>query len=834
MLLRRLGNMRFGLMMLLILFVSASTAQEQTQIIKGRLLDIQQKPIESATIIIASTQLGSTSNEDGVFQLQLPVRLKDIKLIISHISFQDQVIHINVDTLSEALQIILQEQQYEIDPVNIEDQEFRAKSSMQKLDPKLANVLPDASGNIEGLLKSLPGVNSSSELSSQYSVRGGNFDENLVYVNDFEIYRPQLVRSGQQEGLSFVNSAMVRDLSFSSGGFEAKYGDKMASVLDIKYKRPTEFKGSVMASLLGTSVFVQGNKDKLSGMLGFRYKTNRYLLSGLNTQGDYRPSFTDIQGLLHYQVSKKWQVEALGNFSGNLFRFVPETRETDFGTVSSALRLTVFFEGEELVQYNTSFAGLSTTYRPVKNLQLKWLISGFMTDEREAVDVIGQYWLDEIESNLGDEDFGQSRRSLGVGTYHDNIRNNLKAYVFNAAHRGQWEKGNHYVQWGAGFKHEQIEDQLKEWRRVDSAGYSLPYSETEVLLSEVLKTDIQLRSNRITGYVQDNVIISKANNIYFNAGIRTQYWTLNKQLMISPRGQVSFQPNWEKDVLFKVASGIYYQAPFYRELRDLFGIVNTDVKAQRSVHYVAGMDYNFNAWKRPFKFTSEVYYKSFTHLIPYELQNVRIRYYGDNVATGFATGVDFRVYGEFVKNAESWFSLSVLQTREDLANDFYYEKYNSEGVKITPSIFNQTAADSIRVEPGFIARPTDQRVTLNIFFQDYVPTSENLKVGLNLVFGTGLPFGIADKKRYNDVFRAPPYRRVDLSFSALLLDQAKKQRTSILKNARKLWLSLEIFNLLQVNNTISYLWVKDVSNTTYAIPNYLTSRRVNVKVLVDL
>ncbi len=821
---------------LFFLSINFLSAQQNTAEIFGSVKDEDGFFLEGVFVHIKDSKSGVVTDENGEYILSIPAD-SSIQIVFSYIGYATQIQNVNLaGDKRRRLNISMELKAIDIDEIFIEDKGERNKISTQQLDIKDINVLPNASGNIEAILKTLPGVTSNNELSSQYSVRGGNFDENLVYVNDFEIYRPFLIRSGQQEGLSFINPDLVSNIEFSSGGFGAKYGDKMSSVLDIKYKRPRSFAGSASVSLLGTNLHLEGSTidNRAYYLLGFRYKTNQYLLNSLDAQGDYRPQFLDFQALVGYDINEKWELEWMGNYSSNKFQFVPETRTTEFGVVNNVLRLTVFFDGQEINQYSTAMTGLSTTFKPNNNVRLKWLASYYVADERETFDVIGEYFLDAIESNLGNEDFGQIKYSLGVGAYHDNGRNFLKVYVPNVAHKGYWSKNKHFVQWGARYQYEIIDDKLKEWQRLDSAGYSLPYTNQQVLINEYSKSKVDLTSNRYSAYIQDSWELTDTTQMTLTGGVRFQYWDLNNELLVSPRGQLSFKPLWEKDVVFKFASGIYYQAPFYRELRDLNGNINLNVKAQKAIHYVAGMDYNFKAWKRPFKFTSEIYYKQLSNLNPYEIENVRIRYFAENVAKGYATGIDFRVYGEFVKNAESWFTLSFLKTQEDVIGDFRYEFYNDEGVRITTSTRDQTATDSIKIEPGYIARPTDQRVNFSIFFQDYIPNNENFKMHLNLVFGTGLPFGPVDKKRYNDVLRVPPYRRVDIGFSALLWDKTKRNNliNSPLKYFNSVWMSIEVFNLLQVKNTVSYIWIKDVTNTQYAVPNYLTSRRLNARLVV--
>ncbi|MEW6469883.1 MAG: TonB-dependent receptor [Bacteroidota bacterium] len=699
------------------------------------------------------------------------------------------------------------------------------------------------SENVEKLLFSTAGVSSSNEFSSGYSVRGGNFDENLVYVNDVEVYRPFLVRSGQQEGLSFTNPYMVSSLSFSTGGFEARYGDKMSSVLDIKYKRPRKFGGAVSGSLLGGALNLEGCSEdfRFTWMVGARQKTNTYLLGSLDTKGEYKPAFYDVQTFFTYNFTDEWELSLLTNISGNKYRVVPESRQSDFGTVNAAYRLTVFFDGQEVDAYRTYLGALTLSrWQSHKGLMLKWIASAYRAEESETFDILGAYRLDALETDFGKDNFGQVSYNLGTGGFLNHARNYLTAMVYNFEHKGR--KGfplgkDHEYHWGIKYQHEEIDDRISEWDMTDSAGYSIPIGNPDVLdLESVVKTKIHLGSNRFMGYVQG--AWSKLNKdtaeIKLTFGVRANYWDFNNELIVSPRAVFSLEPDWEKDFVFKAAAGYYSQPPFYREFRDPKGNINYNIKAQTSIHFVLGSDYNFQAWNRKFKFTTELYYKLLDNLIPYEIDNVRIRYYAENSAHGYATGIDMKVNGEFVDGAESWFSLSVMQTREDIEGDFYITNYNKDGEVIIPGYtFDDTVVASVRTEPGYIPRPTDQRVNVGIFFQDYIPKFPKCKVHLNLLFGSGLPFGPPSFERYKDTLRIPPYRRVDIGFSYELMgDSSRLENKRFFKNFNSFWISAEVYNLLAVNNTVSYLWVKDVTNRQYAIPNYLSQRLINVKLIM--
>jgi hypothetical protein len=630
---------------------------------------------------------------------------------------------------------------------------------------------------------------------------------------------------------------LVSGISFSAGGFEAKYGDKMSSVLDIQYRKPKEFAGSISASLLGISGHIEGvaKKMPLTFLIGVRQKSNQYLLKSMETKGDYKPSFTDIQGLFTYDFSEKFNISFLGNYARNKYLMVPQTRETDFGTLNQALRLTIYFDGQEVDKFDTYMGAFSANYAPNIKTNLKFIASAFRSLESETYDIQGQYWLDQLENDFGNDQFGQVAFNMGVGTFLNHARNYLDALVYSAEHKGTLSKKKNFISWGAKYQHESISDKMSEWQMIDSAGYTLPYNaEGDLLLQEVVKSKNSLESSRYSGYLQNVwTLDGDSSGFSIRTGIRANYWDVNKQMLISPRATIAYKPNLEKDILFRFSTGYYYQPPFYRELRDFKGNLNLDLKAQETIHFVLGSDWSFKAWGRPFKYIAEVYYKYMDNLVPYEIDNVRIRYYAKNNAKGYAAGIDMKVNGEFVKGIESWASLSVMQTQEDIKNDYYYTYYNKTGEEIIPGYtFDSQATDSIRHEPGYIPRPTDQRVTFSLFFQDYLPKLPSFKMHLNLVYGSGLPFGPSGYERYKDILRIPAYRRVDIGFSYMLKSEAKKlQQSNPFHYLKSVWLSLEVFNLLQTNNTVSYIWIKDVTNRQYAVPNYLTSRQLNLRLI---
>jgi hypothetical protein len=707
---------------------------------------------------------------------------------------------------------------------------------VSRIDPKNIFYIPSASGNIEDIIKTQIGVSSNNELSSGYSVRGGNFDENLVYVNDIEVYRPFLVRSGQQEGLSFANPDMVSNINFSAGGFEAKYGDKLSSVLDITYKKPLKFEGTVSGSLLGGGMHLQGvSKNRvLAWSIGSRYKSNTYLLKGMDTKGEYRPRFYDIQTFLTFSLNEKWSIEFLGNVANNQYLVIPANRETTFGTVNNAVRLSVYFDGRELMQYATIMGGMSTTYKPNSKTKLKLITSAYQANEEEKYTVQGQYFVDQLEADFGKDNFGQVAFNRGIGTFLNNGRNSIEASVFNIEHKGTRVINLHnQLLWGGRYQHEIINDKLSEWKTVDSAGYVSPYSPTEINLLDVVKSSVNLKTNRIQGYIQYifDQQLPDSSLLTLTAGVRVNHWDFNEQTVVSPRTTLSFKPNWKRDIVFKASWGYYYQPPFYREMRGFDGKLNANIKAQQSIHYLLSGDYNLRMWKRPFKIILATFYKEMKDLIPYEIDNTRIRYFAQNNAVGYATGADVRINGEFIKGIESWATLGFLKVMENIDNDRKVIYFNSDGDTIINGFtFNNKPVDSSVVYPGYIPRPSDQRFTFGMFFQDYIPKLPSCKMYLNLQFGSGLPFGPPDHQRWKQVFRMPPYRRVDIGFAYQIIHENHQlPKQNPFHHLKGLFVSLEVFNLLQVNNTVSYTWITDVTNRQYAVPNYLTRRTLNLK-----
>lgn len=806
-------------------------AQKNTYIY-GSITDSIGRGIADVNIQVRNQNILGSSNEDGTYQIQVPAQ-KELELIFTYVGRNPYIIKVDPLAPGERKNLPIQ-MSYGISlrTFVISEERDREKISMVSIDPKKIEGLPNVSGSFEAILKTLPGVTSNSELSSQYNVRGGNYDENLIYVNDIEIYRPFLPRSGQQEGLSFIHTELVQNVKFSAGGFEARYGDKMSSVLDIKYKDPTKFAASTNAGLLGVQSHVEGaSKDlRFTYLLGARYWSNKYVLGTLDVQGDYQPSFYDIQTLLNFHIKENLTVSVLGSYAQNRYNFIPQNRETTFGTVNRAYRLNIFFDGADLMEYQTGTLAATVNYRPTPFSQLKLIASTFYSNENEIFTVEGAYRLSDIETDLGSDNFSQARNLRGVGYFINNARNSVIARVSNIGHRGFQTIGKHNLQWGAFFQTEQIQDKLHEWQYDDSSGFSRPQLDTNgnFNLNSFLSTRLNLSTHRLHGYLQNSQTLNKTYNAILTYGLRANYWSYNQQLVFSPRVQFGFEPNRKhnrlvrdkiidgkirKDWMIKAAYGWYYQAPFYRELRDFDGVLNPNIRAQRAIHYVLGGDMNFVAWNRPFKFTSEVYYKQLDFLIPYEIDNVRIRYFANNNSSGYASGVDFRVNGEFVKGAESWASVSFMKTQEKIT-----------GIS---DVFGNA------ITPSYIPRPTDQRFTFAIFFQDYLRNNPKIRMNLNLVYGSGLPFGVPDRNRYNDINRMPSYRRVDIGLNRVLISEENEKRDNFWKRTFKsAWVGIEVFNLLGINNTISYIWITDVSANRYAVPNYLTNRRINLRLLL--
>lgn len=821
----RIGLIFCFMLCTLLVFGQQKTGnQKNVATLKGRVVDEKGEPIELANISIKELAVGTKTDKNGNFSINFPAD-KNIQFVFSSVGYKSVTIVKRLASGEVSSVVIpLKANLTTFKDFTVKENRTRNQAGNVGINYKMHDLLPNAVGGIEGLLKIF--LSNNNELTSQYNVRGGNFDENLVYINDFEVYRPFLVRSGQQEGLSVINPDLVGGVNFSTGGFQSKYGDKMSSVLDITYKRPKEFGAGVTASMLGLGAHIEGVgiKNRLSYMVGLRQKSNQYLLQAQQTKGVYNPSFTDIQTFINYQFNTDWQIDLFGNYARNRFDFQPESATQSFGLINKAFQLRTIFTGAETDKFDSRYGGLSVTYKPNDSLTLKLIASGFQTNEEETYDIEGEYLLGEIETDLGKSNFGDIKYAIGTGKIHNYARNYLNVNVANIGHKGSYDIKRHFLQWGLNTEIVNISDKLNEWERRDSAGFSQPYSDSALYMAKRYKSSQDFIYNRFSGFIQDNVAFDSSRFV-LTGGVRFNYNMLNKEFLVSPRLQLSYKPHWKKDIIIRAATGIYSQPPFYREMRDLNGNVNMDLKAQKSYHAVAGIDYNFKAFgDRPFKFTSELYYKYMWDLVPYEYDNVRIRYYGKNQAKGYAYGIEGRLYGDIVKDAESWVSVGVMKTAEDLDGD----------VAVIKS--KVTGDDSTTISPDYIPRPTDSRISFGLFFSDYLPGNKNFKLYLNGLYSTGLPFGPPNQSRYDDTLRIPSYKRVDVGFAALLLDGARKDRPrySFFKNVKSMWLSLEVFNLLGIQNTLSYLWIQDqTSARTYAVPNRLTRRLINVKLVTS-
>lgn len=797
-------------------------------------------PIDHLVISDLSTQNSVVSSTNGSFQIEIASGIP-VRLLFHHISFVDTTLVFNLPYgETKTIDLFLKTAGQVLSAVEVAAVH---RDGYERIDPKLSFKMPSPTSGVEGLLKSFQGVSSTNELSSQYNVRGGNYDENLIFVNGIQIYRPFLVRSGNQEGLSFVNLDLTKSVKFSAGGFAAEYGDKMSSVLDVEYKKPTDFGGSFSLGFLGGTIHTEGvvkdtnsQKEKFSYLLGLRYKSNAYLLQFMDAKGDYKPHFFDAQMLFMWNVSPKLNISLLGNFAVNNYLYIPTVRNTYYGTAQEVKKFTVYSEGQEVDKYESYLGGLTFTYTPTNYTTLRWIVSSYYAKEKETYDILNEYFLSDIEADMSGEtqDVAQevSRRAVGGSLEH--VRNALTASVTALDVRGDHRLEAHTLTWGIKAQSEIIYDKMKEWTRFDSTGYTLPAVPTypgDVVpfddISRVLDIGINnyfvsqnaINTFRATAFVQDNCRF-ETDKVKFslNSGVRFHYWSFNNELTISPRIALMIAPEWKKDWTFGIKTGVYYQSPFYRELRRPNGSLNPNIKSQYSYQVLGSSEYSFKMWKRPFKFTTEVYYKHLENLVSYSIDNLRIIYSGENDAKGYATGMDMKLSGEFIDGLESWISLSLMKTAEDLYNDFYYD------------------GEGILVKPGYIRRPSDQRVAFNIFFQDHVPGFRPIRLHLNLVFASGLPHGAPHTQRYQQVLTMPWYRRVDVGFSYIFLEQGRdryRHKNKLLQKIENAGLYLEVFNLLGINNVSSYTWFYDISGEQNAVPDFLTPRLINLKFAVE-
>ncbi|MDB4027954.1 carboxypeptidase-like regulatory domain-containing protein [Flavobacteriaceae bacterium] len=808
------------LLLFSILYSSALWAQKAT--VRGVILDVFDEPIPSVNITFGNT--GAISDLDGYYLIEITAN-ENVQITYSHIGHKNVQATLNLSNNEDyEFNPVMKTDIEQIATVVISGRENKRVEGITTLSPEAIRRMPSAISGVTSLLTSLPGINSNNELSTQYAVRGGNYDENLVYVNEIEVYRPFLIRSGQQEGLSFVNDDLTSSVDFSAGGFQAKFGDKLSSVLDITYRKPTEMQASLDASLLGVSVSAGGISDdgKFTGIVGLRYRDNSLFVNAKETQTNFKPTFLDAQTYLSYKFNNKLEIGFLGNIAINKYSYKPLTRQTNFGTLADPVALLVFYEGQEEDKYDTYFGALKATYVASQNYTAKFIGSVYQTQEQEYFDILAQYRLGEVDTSIGSENLGDVTFSEGIGSQLTHARNNLDALIVNLEHKGNATIGENEIEYGVKFTHEDIRDRVQEYEIIDSAGFSIrpplvdfanlqPY---EPFTSEIVpytniraQNDVQI--NRLSGYGQwSRRTTIGSSDLWLNAGVRGHNWSVSgqdiqsiTQTVFSPRGQVSLKPSWDRDMLFRLSGGVYHQPPFYRELRDSTGTVRPGVKAQKSIHIVFGNDYSFSLWDRPFTLNSEVYYKKLTNVNPYTLDNVRIRYRASNNAVAYAYGLDLRLAGEFVPGTESWISLGYLKTEENID------------------------------DKGYIFRPTDQRLKIGMLFQDYVKVVPNLKGYLNLQYNTGLPGGspsYADP--YNFQERLPDYKRVDLGVSYVLIDATRPKEEGVFKYFKELTLGAEIFNIFDVQNSISNTFVRDVyTKVQYSIPNYLSPRVFNVR-----
>ena len=830
-----------------LLFVSLTAAAQHlpTATVFGKVTDGQGHAVEMANVVVPELLVGYTTDSRGYYELTL---LSDSTWTIhfSYIGYEQKQATVRLrQGEKRKLDIVLHSTATVLPDAVISGRGTEA-SSLTRLDAKQATLLPTMGGGVETLIKTLPGVVSNNELSSQYRVRGGNFDENLIYVNGVEIYRPFLVGSGQQEGLSFVNSQLVDNIEFSAGGFAAEYGDKMSSVLDVTYKKPKETAGSLALSFLGAEAHVEGatKNEKFSYLVGARYKNTALVLGMMNTKGDYKPNFGDAQALFNYKFNERWDLSFLGYYSKNRYMLVPQNARFNGGTLDFPIQVNVYFDGQEVDDYTTGLGAMTLSYQPNKDLNLKWIASAYSAYETETYDIQEQYHFGIRNTSFGSEDLGEVIEDHEIGTMIKHARNGFYAQVYNLDHKGLYSFDQNLLKWGVRFQHQDIDDIVDEWQMMDSAGYALPhipdviggYPEElpEIGMDFSHKAHNVLSVNNLDGFVQNSLTVPYRDKgeLVITAGLRANYWGYNHKVYVSPRAGIAYKPEDEKrETVYRLSGGVYHQTPFYREIRKMDGSLFDKAEAQRSYQIVAGNDFKFRAWNRPFILTSEAYFKYFTHVIPYDIDNVRIRYYADQTARAYATGLDFKVNGEFVKGIDSWASLSFMQTKEDISGDYYL--VDAEGKKLP--FYNHTddqVADTIAL--GWHYRPSNQLMNFSLFFQDYIPNAPTWRVNMTLTFGTGLPINNNNSDFYNPTGHYKAYRRVDIGFSKQLISEASSfSKNNPLRYVRNMFVSVDVFNLLNIPNTISYTWVKYIDNYYYGINNYLTPRYVNVKLVME-
>ena len=775
------------------------TASAQTFTLQGRVTDENNEPIEFASVSCLKQGKMTMTSIKGEYSMQLH-SADSVVIKFSMIGYKAKTRVLRRPRGKQTLQIVLHSDENQLGEVTVTGKKIET-GQMEDISKDHLKSLPSASGNaVEELIQSQAGVSTHSELSSQYNVRGGSFDENSVYIDNVEIYRPFLVRSGQQEGISVINPDMVEKISFSTGGYEARYGDKMSSALNIKYRKPKKFEATASASMLGASAFIGVSNKKVSWSNGFRYKTTKHLLGSMDTKGEYSPTFIDYQTYLTYTPNKRWEIKLLGNISDNHYNFTPEDRETKFGTMENVKAFQVYFDGQEKDVFRTFFGAVGITRNFGEKTSLSLIASAFNTREQEKYDIQGQYWLTQTETS----------ENLGVGTYFQHARNYLKAHVESAKLLFKTKYKKHDIEGAFTFKKEKITENSVEYEMRDSSNYSVPHTGKDLYMIYSMRAKNVLDANRIEAYVQDAFRFTSNNEktLYtLNYGVRLSHWSYTKETIVSPRVSLGIIPAFNENITMRFATGLYYQAPFFKELRDTttqngitYASLNSKAKSQRSIHFIAGFDYLFRMNNRSFKFTAEAYYKALGNLVPYSVNNVKVVYYGSNESSGHAAGIDLKLYGEFVPGTDSWLSLSLMNT-------------------------------SMKLNGKSIPLPTDQRYAINMFFTDYFPGTDRWKMSLKLALADGLPFSAPHQELESNVFRAPAYKRADIGLSYRLLNNEGKQRKHI--QLRNVWLGAECLNLFGINNVNSYYWITDVTGGQYAVPNYLTGRQVNFRVTVD-
>ena len=775
------------------------SAQAQTFTLSGRVIDENNDPVEFASVSCPKQGKMTMTSLKGDYSLQLQ-SADSVEIRFSMVGYKTKVRILRRPRGKQTMQVVLHSSDNALSEVTITGKRIETGQT-QELSKEHLKSMPSTTGNaVEEMIQSQAGVSTHSELSSQYNVRGGSFDENSVYINNVEIFRPFLVRSGQQEGISVINPDMVEKIGFSTGGYEARYGDKMSSALNIEYRRPKRFEASATASMLGASAFVGMSNKKFSWSNGLRYKTTKYLLGSMDTKGEYQPTFIDYQTYLTYSPNKRWDIKFLGNISDNHYNFTPEDRETNFGTMENVKAFKVYFDGQEKDVFRTFFGSLGITRKFNENTSLSLITSAFNTREQEKYDIQGQYWLTQTETS----------ENLGVGTYFQHTRNYLKAHVESAKLLFKTKQKKHNIEAAFTYKWEHIEENSVEYEMRDSSKYSIPHTGKDLYMIYSMRAKNTLTANRVEAYAQDTYRFtgSEDKTLYtLNYGLRLAYWSFTKETILSPRLSLGIIPAFNENITMRFATGLYYQAPFFKEIRDTtttngitYASLNRKAKSQRSIHFIAGFDYRFKMNNRPFKFTAEAYYKALGNLVPYSVNNVKVVYYGDNMCSGHAAGLDLKLFGEFVPGTDSWVSLSLMNT-------------------------------SMKLNGKSIPLPTDQRYAVNLFFTDYFPGTTRWKMSLKLALADGLPFSAPHRELESNVFRAPAYKRADVGLNYRIIDNSDrhKKRNPI----RNLWVGAECLNLFGINNVNSYYWITDVTGQQYAVPNYLTGRQINVKLSVD-